>query len=123
MYYSHNLHFIAIVMHSMNGNYAESTKAALELAAHVGPHVKDMPPLEGFMTIPLAVDVRFRQWDKIMSMKAPDPSMKVVGVYWHFARGMALASQGKTAEAEAELKIVRTARPNKLHRMPSLPCR
>lgn len=108
MYYSHNLHFIAMCA-SMNGNYAESTKAAQELAAHVGPHVKDMPPLEGFMTIPLAVDVRFRQWDKIMSMKAPDPSMKVVGVYWHFARGMALASQGKTAEADAELKIVRTA--------------
>jgi tetratricopeptide (TPR) repeat protein len=108
MYYSHNLHFIAMCA-SMNGDYAESSKAAQALAAHVGPHVKDMPPLEGFMTVPLAVDVRFQKWDKIMSMKEPDPAMKVVGVYWHFARGMALAAQGKTADAEAELRIVHAA--------------
>jgi hypothetical protein len=68
-----------------------------------------MPPLEGFMTVPLAVAVRFQKWDKIMSMKAPDPAMKVVGVYWHFARGMALAAQGKVTEADAELRIVHTA--------------
>jgi tetratricopeptide (TPR) repeat protein len=108
MYYSHNLHFIAMCA-SMEGDYAESSKAAQALAAHVGPHVKDMPPLEGFMTVPIAVDVRFQKWDKIMSMKAPDPSMKVAGIFWHFARGMALAAQGKTTEAEAELKIVHTA--------------
>jgi len=108
MYYSHNLHFIAMCA-SMDGDYTESTKAAQTLAAHVGPHVKDMPPLEGFMTVPMAVEVRFQKWDKIMSMKAPDPSMKVAGVYWHFARGMALAAQGKTADADAELKMVHAA--------------
>ena len=108
MYYSHNLHFIAMCA-SMEGDYAESSKAAQMLAAHVGPLVKDMPPLEGFMTIPIAVEVRFQKWDKIMAMKAPDPSMKVAGVFWHFARGMAEAAQGKTADAEAELKIVHTA--------------
>jgi len=36
-----------------------SPKNAALLASHVGPHVKEMPPLEGFMTIPVAVDVRF----------------------------------------------------------------
>ena len=108
MYYSHNLHFIAMCA-SMDGDYVESSKAAQALAAHVAPHVKEMPPLEGFMTIPLAVEVRFQKWDKILSTKEPDPSMKVVGVFWHFARGMALAAQGKTADAEAELKIVHSA--------------
>jgi hypothetical protein len=47
MYYSHNLHFIAACS-SMNGNYAEAHKAAEMLATHVGPLVKDIPPLEGF---------------------------------------------------------------------------
>jgi tetratricopeptide (TPR) repeat protein len=108
MYYSHNLHFIAMCA-SMDGDYAASSLAAHALTEHVGPHVKEMPPLEGFMTVPLAVEVRFQKWDKIMSMKEPDPSMKVVGVFWHFARGMALAAQGKTADAEGELKIVHTA--------------
>jgi tetratricopeptide (TPR) repeat protein len=101
MYYSHNLHFIAMCS-AMNGNYAEAKKNADMLAVHVGPHVKDMPPLEGFMTIPLAVDVRFHQWDDILKMPQPDPAMKTTTVFWHFARGMALASNGKVAEAEAE---------------------
>src|SRR5580765_5981655 len=60
MYYSHNLHFIASCA-STNGNYVEAKKAADMLAAHVGPHVKEIPPLEGFMTIPLAVNLRFRK--------------------------------------------------------------
>src|ERR1700692_3982626 len=43
MYYSHNLHFIAMAA-AMNGNYLESRRGAQMLAANVGPHVKDMPP-------------------------------------------------------------------------------
>jgi tetratricopeptide (TPR) repeat protein len=108
MYYSHNLHFIAMCA-SMNGNYAESRKAADMLVTHVGPLVKDLPPLEGFMTIPMAVEVRFQKWDQILKTPQPDPSMKVAGVFWHFSRGMALAATGKVAEAEAESKIVHQA--------------
>lgn len=108
MYYSHNLHFIAMCA-SMNGNYAESHKAAEMLVAHVGPHVKDMPPLEGFMTIPMAVEVRFHKWDQILAMPAPDKSMQVATVFWHFARGMAFAGKGSVSDAEAELKIVHQA--------------
>ena len=105
MYYSHNLHFIAACS-SMDGNYAEAHKAAEMLAAHVGPLVKDIPPLEGFMTVPMAVEVRFQKWDLILSMPQPDAAMKTTTVYWHFARGMALAAKGKVAEAEAEYQIV-----------------
>jgi tetratricopeptide (TPR) repeat protein len=108
MYYSHNLHFIAMCS-AMNGDYAEAKKAANMLAAHVGPAVKDMPPLEGFMTIPLAVEIRFHRWSDILAAKAPDPAMKTTTVFYHFARGMALAGTGKIAEAEAEYKIVSEA--------------
>jgi tetratricopeptide (TPR) repeat protein len=108
MYYSHNLHFIAMCS-AMNGNYAEAKKAADMLAAHVGPHVKDMPPLEGFMTIPTAVNVRFHRWSDVLAAKAPDPNMKTETVFWHFARGMAFADKGKVSEAEAEYKIVSDA--------------
>src|SRR6202049_2940273 len=47
MYYSHNLHFIAMCA-AMNGNYREARKNADLLVANVGPHVKEIPPLEGF---------------------------------------------------------------------------
>jgi tetratricopeptide (TPR) repeat protein len=108
MYYSHNLHFIAMCS-AMDGDYAEAKKAGDMLAAHVGPHVKEMPPLEGFMTIPMAVGIRFHKWDDILASKAPDPEMKTATGFWHFARGMALAGKGKISEAEAEYKIISEA--------------
>jgi tetratricopeptide (TPR) repeat protein len=121
MYYSHNLHFIAMAS-SMAGRYADSKAAADKLAAHVAPAVKEVPPLEGFMTVPIAVRVRFQQWDEILAMPAPDASMKTTTTYWHFARGMALAAKGKMADAEAEQKIVadaeRNTAPDEIFAMP-----
>ncbi len=111
MYYSHNLHFIAMCA-SMNGNYAEARKNADLLVANVGPHVKQMPPLEGFMTIPMAVDVRFHKWNEILAMPKPDAELKITTGFWHFSRGMALAATGKLSEAEAEYKIVSEAEQN-----------
>jgi tetratricopeptide (TPR) repeat protein len=108
MYYSHNLHFIAMCA-AMNGNYAESKKGAQMLAENVGPHVKDVPPLEGFMTVPISVDVRFHKWDEILNMPPPDAAMQTATVFWHFARGMAFASTGKIGDAEAEYKTVAAA--------------
>jgi tetratricopeptide (TPR) repeat protein len=108
MYYSHNLHFIAMAA-AMNGNYLESRRGAQMLAANVGPHVKDMPPLEGFMTVPLAVEVRFHKWNEILKTPQPDPAMHTATLFWHFARGLAFAGTGKLDEAEAEHKIVAEA--------------
>ena len=108
MYYSHNLHFIAIAA-AMNGNYLESRRGAQLLAANVGPHVKDMPPLEGFMTVPLAVEVRFHKWNEILKAPQPNPAMHTATVFWHFARGLAFAGTGKLDEAEAEHKFVAEA--------------
>jgi tetratricopeptide (TPR) repeat protein len=121
MYYSHNLHFIAMSA-AMNGNYLESRRGAQLLAANVGPFVKDMPPLEGFMTVPLAVEVRFHKWNEILKAPQPDPAMHAATVFWHFARGLALAATGKLDEAEAEHKIVAEAEektpPDAIFQMP-----
>lgn len=108
MYYSHNLHFVAMCG-AMNGRYADARKNADLLVANVGPHVKEMPPLEGFMTIPVAVEIRFHHWNELLKISAPDPAMKTASVFWHFGRGLALAGTGKLSEAEAEYKIVSEA--------------
>ena len=121
MYYSHNLHFIAVAA-AMEGRYADSWQAADKLAAHVAPAVKDMPPLEGFMTVPIMVRVRFQKWDEILAMPAPDASMKTATAVWHFARGMAFAGKGKVTEAEAEHKLmsekVASTPPDEIFAMP-----
>lgn len=109
MYYSHNLHFIAIAG-SINGEYEQSKKAADMLAANVGPHVKDMPPLEAFLAIPMAVNVRFQKWDDILATPQPPADQKAATAFWHFSRGMALAGKGKTADAETEYKTLAATR-------------
>jgi tetratricopeptide (TPR) repeat protein len=121
MYYSHNLHFIAMCA-AMTGDYPVSLKAADMLAAHVAPAAKEMPPLQGFMTIPMAVNVRFHKWDAILAMKEPSADLPAVVGFWHFARGMALAGKGRISEAEAEYKIVSEAEkatpPDAIFQMP-----
>ncbi|HEX4543271.1 MAG TPA: hypothetical protein VH114_08885, partial [Candidatus Acidoferrum sp.] len=84
-------------------------RGAQMLAANVGPHVKDMPALGGFMTVPLAVEVRFHKWNEILKTPPPDTAMETATVFWHFARGLALAATDKMEEAEAEYKVVADA--------------
>jgi len=103
MYYSHNLHFIACAA-SITGNYPEAIRAANMLATHVDPMVKALPPLEPFMAIPMAVNVRFQKWNEILNTPQPPADRKVTTAFWIFARGMALAGTGKMAQAEAEHK-------------------
>src|SRR5579864_4379037 len=109
MYYSHNLHFIAIAA-SMDGNFTQSQEAANRLATHVQPMIHDMPMLEGFLTIPTAVLLRFEKWDEVLKTPAPDPNLKTATVFWHYARGMALAATGKPDEAEKDRKVITDAK-------------
>jgi len=55
---------IFIACPAMNGNYLESRRGAQMLAANVGPHVKEMPLLEGFMTVPLPLKCAFTSGTK-----------------------------------------------------------
>jgi hypothetical protein len=86
----------------MDGNFAQSKQAADHLVAHVGPMIHDMPMLEGFLTIPTAVLVRFAKWDEVLNVPQPDANLKTATVFWHYARGMALAGTAKPTEAEKE---------------------
>src|SRR5438128_7509694 len=91
MYYSHNLHFLAIA-NSMQGRFAEAMKAAQQLEANVRPALKDMPMLEGFLTITPLMLVRFNRWSDIEKLPQPDPKLFGINAIWHFARGIAYAS-------------------------------
>src|SRR5713226_10342975 len=101
MYYSHNLHFLAYAA-CMEGSFAEANNAAQRVVANVGAHVKDFPMLEGFMPTPILVLLAFERWADILKLPTPDSSLSITNAVWHFARGMAFANLGKTAEAEKE---------------------
>ena len=106
MYYSHNLHFLAYAG-CMRGDFSEAKDAAAKLVANVAPHVKMMADLEGFMPTGTMVLLAFERWNDILKSSKPDPTMLNTTAIWHFARGIALANRGKTAEAEREQATAR----------------
>jgi tetratricopeptide (TPR) repeat protein len=103
MYYSHNLHFLAIA-YSMEGRAAASLDAARQLEANVNPHVKEMPMLEAFDTVLPQLLVRFRRWDDVLKLPEPPASMPGTHTVWVWSRAVALAATGKTEEAETQYK-------------------
>ena len=106
MYYNHNVHFLAAAS-AMNGRYADSIKSARELEANVNPVIKAMPMLEMFLPYSLTSLTRFGKWDEILKEPKPDPSLKIVTAFWHFARGSAYAATKQIPKAEAELAALR----------------
>ena len=116
MYYSHNLHFLAVA-NSMQGRYSDAKRAADQLYAHLGGYLQEggptieavLPLLDAFMPTPTIIMVRFRQWDNILKLAQPDQRLASTNTFWHFARGMAYAGTGKLDDAEKERALVDSA--------------
>jgi len=103
MYYSHNLHFLAVAA-ATEGRCAEAVDAAERLAKNVESALGEMPDLAPFAGMRYAVDVRCRRWDELLGMKAPSAKNATLRAYWLYAHGSALAALGKMADAEVEEK-------------------
>lgn len=109
MYYCHNLHFLT-ASYSMGGDFTRAKQAADELAAHVGAMLHDIPMAEVYVPTPIFVLVRFHRWDEALKLPPPNPGLAMTTAFWHFARGAAFAARGQVAMAEAERKILESAR-------------
>jgi tetratricopeptide (TPR) repeat protein len=99
MYYSHNLHFGAIAA-SMQGRCAEAQTSATRLADNLRPAIKEVPMVEPFVGIQMVVAVRCGRWTDLLAIDEPAAQTPVLKAFWLYSRGMALAAQGKTSEAE-----------------------
>lgn len=110
MYYTHNLHFLAIA-ESTAGRFAEAMSASKQLEAHVEPNLKQMPMLEGFMIVTPLVLVQFHRWEDIDKLPQPAAGRPGQKAIWHFSRGMAHEAKGRIADAEREhAALVETAK-------------
>jgi len=113
MYYSHNLHFLAVA-HSMQGRYQDSRRAADQLFAHLnqvlqagGPMLEMvLPMVDAFTPTPTLIMVRFHRWDDLLKAPAPDAKLTATTALWHFGRGMAYASTGMVDNAEKERTLI-----------------
>jgi hypothetical protein len=109
-YYSHNLQFLADD-EMMRGRFASAQRAAVELAERLDPHAGMMPMMESMLLAPTSVLLRFDRYADLIALPAPTTDRPVMGVWWHFARGVAFARHGEAAAARAEReKLAQTMR-------------
>ena len=110
-YIAHNYHFLwwsAL----MAGDETNGMLAAGVLSA--GAAAQDFSGPAGatqqhFRVLPLHTLVRFGKWEAILAERRPTPATAYTDGVWHWARGMALARQGKSREASIELAAARKA--------------
>ncbi len=101
MYYTHNVHFLA-VSSGMEGNFADSNRAASRITKGLTPYLKEHPEVQSFLPTQTLILVRFRKWPEIEQLPEPDKNFGEVHVLWRFARGMAFSSQGQMNKAASE---------------------
>ena len=101
MYYSHNLHFLAVAA-AMEGRFTDANKAAAQLVEHTAPLVKEIPMVEAFLPTEMLILVKFHRWEEVLKYPEPEAAAANTHALWHFSRGMAYAAQNKVAEAESE---------------------
>ncbi|MGB7248389.1 MAG: hypothetical protein WBC73_05575 [Phormidesmis sp.] len=107
-YMPHNHHFLWFAA-LMDGEQKVATEAALHTAQidHSMMRKPGYGTLQHYFSIPLYTQVKFEQWDEILSTSAPEADLVYPTGVWHYARGMAYAANGKVTEAEKSLVALR----------------
>lgn len=101
LYYSHNLHFLAVAA-AMVGRSREAADAARRLAANVDSAADTNPIADAFGSMPLLLAVRQAQWGDVLKWPVPAESRPAQRAAWHFARGMAHAAAKDVGPAMEE---------------------
>ncbi|HXO22065.1 MAG TPA: hypothetical protein VOA87_19280 [Thermoanaerobaculia bacterium] len=103
MYVAHNYQFLAATA-MMEGRGAEAVQSARAMLEHAPLEMlRQMPGMDFVLQLPLFAMIRFGRWDDILAEPAPPADLLYPTAVWHYARGLALASRGKTGEAHDEL--------------------
>ncbi len=105
-YYPHNIHFLWSAA-SWEGNSQVALDAATKTASRVPrDQVEEMSFMEDFLSTPLLAQVRFGQWNEILSTPYPGEKLKHVRLIWHYARGLAFVAKGEIEQAQEELEAL-----------------
>jgi tetratricopeptide (TPR) repeat protein len=110
-YYPHNLHFL--VWSAMFQGRSEAAMAgAREVQSKIPVDMNGnvFALFETFLAQPLYVMVRFGRWDDVLAAPRPVEQNRFMMGVWHYARGMAYSNTNAKADAERELKALRSIR-------------
>ena len=100
-YHGHNLHFLAI-SNAFAGNSRDAIAAAKKLYEVEAPRVKAVPYVDGFMFTPALLLAQFERWDDVLALPEPAFEAPMTDALWRFARTLAFAAKGRSADASAE---------------------
>lgn len=107
-YVPHNWHF-ATMTTSLTGSRTLALQAAAQTAQRADHAAMGEAPMEfmqQFVVAPMLTQVRFGDWDAILSNSAAPPELPYPAAIRHFARGMAHVRQGALAEAAREAEAL-----------------
>lgn len=102
-YVPHNWHF-ATMTASLHGSRELALNAAQQTARRA--YMKQLEALsfmQQYLVMPLLIQVRFGQWDQILTQAEPPADLPYPRGIWHFARGMAYVRGGEKQQAQREL--------------------
>ena len=107
-YYPHNIHFVWLGA-TMSGQSRLAIESARKVASSVASATPEQQPfVQGFLVVPYFAMVRFGKWDEILAEPKPVHETHFSRAMWHFARGSALAAQGKSDQAGEERARLQT---------------
>ena len=108
-YYPHNYHFMAFAA-MLAGDEAKAVEAARTLARNVQPPLaRQFATLQTMAVYPSLMLVTFGRMDEALAEPLPPADQPLSVVMAHYARGVALASKGRTQEAAAALDSLQSA--------------
>lgn len=107
-YFAHNVHFV-MASALMGGDGGTAVEAATRLATLIPEEAKRALPglAQPVASAPYVAHARFSTPEVILALPAPAQEFPFIRAHWHYARGEALARQGKAAEARREAEAIR----------------
>jgi len=111
VYMAHNHHMLGYAA-MMAGQSEKAIRAMDAMIATMPPEwAKEFSAIaDGFVAMPLEARMRFGRWDEILAAPEPAAHFPVARSLRHYARGVALAAQGRAAEARAEQRAFTLAK-------------
>lgn len=109
MYMPHNPHFLVYTA-SMEGRGDYAVQVADGMAARIEEHdqlASGVGTVQHYWATPMYARARFERWDEILALPAPPAGYPYLAAVHAYARGLAFARTGMSAEAETELTTLR----------------
>ena len=105
-YYPHNIHFV-IASAQMSGDGPTVITAAEKLRGLIPDEVaRGIAMVHPVKAAPYFAHAQFSTPETILALPDPGDEIPYVKAMWHYARGVALAAQGKFVEADLEATAI-----------------